>query len=90
MGLDIPMMMSTYNDIRFTPALNVARRIEFLPEDKKPSACISCGACSTICPQKIDIPEALSSLADIVEKVPKWVDICRQREEAERKLKGEK
>lgn len=90
MGLDIPMMMSTYNDIRFTPALNVSRRIEFLPEDKKPSACISCGACSTICPQKIDIPEALSSLADIVEKVPKWVDICRQREEAERKLKGEK
>ena len=90
MGLDIPMMISTYNEIRFTPVLNAARRIEFLPEDKKPSACISCGACSFICPQKIDIPEALSSLSEMVEKVPKWVDICRQREEAERRLRCEK
>ena len=90
MGLDIPMMMNTYNDIRFTPALNVSRRIEFLPEDKKPSACLSCGACSMICPQKIDIPAALCSLSEIVEKVPKWVDICRQREEAERRLKAGK
>ncbi len=90
MGLDIPMMLSTYNEIRFTPAMSVARRIEFLPEDKKPSACISCGACSFICPQKIDIPKALSSLSELVDKVPKWADICRQREEEERRLKGEK
>lgn len=80
MGLDIPLLMSTYNELQVSVALNVARRVEFLPDDKKPSACIGCGKCTYVCPQKIDIPTVLHKLSEITDKAPKWVDICRQRE----------
>jgi len=90
MGLDIPMLMATLNEIRCTAAINIARRIEFLPEDKKPSACIGCGACTAICPQHMDIPTLLKELSRRAESVPKWADICRERELAEERLKSAK
>ena len=62
-------------------------RIEALPDDKKPSACIGCGACTQICPQKIDVPEVLRALDDALAKVPSWREISRQREEAAKKLR---
>ena len=85
MGLDIPMLLATYNDIRFSPSVTVGMRVEFLPEDKKASACIGCGACTQICPQNIDIPGAMKGLADKLSQLPTWADICRQREEAAKK-----
>ncbi|MBQ8620678.1 MAG: aldo/keto reductase [Clostridia bacterium] len=85
MGLDIPMMLSVYNDLRFSPSVSVAMRLEMLPQDKQPSACIGCGACAAICPQKIDIPEAMRDLAAKLETIPKWADICKAREEAAKK-----
>ncbi|MBQ7887684.1 MAG: aldo/keto reductase [Clostridia bacterium] len=85
MGLDIPMLLSVYNDIRFSPGVGVAVRIEHFPQDKQPSACIGCGACAAICPQKIDIPEAMRDLAARLETIPKWADICKAREEAAKK-----
>lgn len=87
-GLDIPMLIATYNEIRFSPAVNVAMRLEALPEEKKPSACIGCGKCAKICPQKIDIPAAMKGLAEETRKLPSWAEICRQREEAARKAKA--
>ena len=85
MGLDIPMLLSTYNDIRFAPVVNTSMRIEFMEEDKKPSACIGCGASANICPQNIDIPSALKDLSDRLSKMPSWVEISRQREAAAKK-----
>lgn len=82
MGLEIPMLLATYNELRFSPAINVAMRLEGLPADKQASACIGCGACAAICPQRIDIPAAMKDLADKLAGIPKWADICRQREEA--------
>jgi len=84
-GLDIPMLIATYNEIRFSPAVNVAMRLEALPEEKKPAACIGCGKCAKICPQKIDIPAAMKNLEEEVAKLPSWAEIYRQREEAARK-----
>ncbi len=84
-GLDIPGLISTYNEIRFSPAVNVAMRIEFMPEDKKPSACIGCGQCTQMCPQNIDVPGALKDFAEKLSKLPSWAEICRQREAAARK-----
>lgn len=84
MGLDIPMLLSTYNELRFSPAVNVAMRLEGMPEDKQPSACIACGACAAMCPQGIGIPGHLADMARLLETIPKWRDICRQREEAAR------
>ncbi|MBE6946620.1 MAG: 4Fe-4S dicluster domain-containing protein [Ruminococcaceae bacterium] len=84
MGLDIPMLMETYNDMRFSINTNTAMRIQGLPEDKKPTACIGCGACAQVCPQKIDIPEVIAKLNGLMEKAPSWVEICKQREAAQK------
>ena len=81
-GLDIPGLISTYNELRFSPAVNVAMRIEFMPEDKKPTACIGCGQCTRMCPQNIDVPGALKDFAEKLSKLPSWAEICRQREAA--------
>ena len=81
-GLDIPMLLGIYNEIRFAPAVNAAMRIEFLEESKKPSACIGCGKCAKICPQNIDILGAMKDLAEKVSNLPSWAEICRQREAA--------
>ena len=86
MGLDIPRLISGYNDIRFSPGLTVAMQLDALPDDKLPSACIGCGACSRICPQKIDIPAAMKDFTAILTKLPKWADICRQRAAAAKAL----
>lgn len=90
-GLDIPMLIHAYNDVKFSGGgMTVAMQFDALPEDKRPSACIKCGACAAICPQNIDIPGALSELADILSQTPSWAELCRQREEAARKLKEQK
>ena len=86
MGLDIPTYISVLNDLRFAPITNSAMMIEFAPEDKKPSACIACGKCAKICPQNIDIPAAMKELTETVAKIPSWREVCRQREEEQKKL----
>lgn len=86
MGLNIPLMMATCSELRFTPTTNVAMRLEGLPLTQQPSACIGCGACAQMCPQKIDIPGVMAELNEKLSAIPKWVDICRQREEAAKKM----
>ena len=88
MELNIPMLMSVYNEIRVSPITNVAMRVEALPQEKQPSSCIACGACVSICPQNIDIPKHLTDLAEALKKIPSWAEICRQRAEAAAKLKN--
>ena len=83
MGLDIPTMMSICSDIRFAPVVNSVMMLQFAPEDKKPSACIACGKCTKICPQGIDIPAVMKELAERLESIPQWAEICRQREAAQ-------
>ena len=84
-GLDIPKLLSAYNDFRFAVNFNVTMAMEALPEDKRPSACLGCGACAQVCPQKIDIPGALKDFSEALAKQPSWAEICRQRDEAQRK-----
>ena len=80
-GLDIPELISVYNDLSYQKSANTAMRVEFLPEDKKPEACIGCGQCNEICPQKIDIPKTLADLSETISGMRSWRDICREREE---------
>ena len=84
-GLDIPALLNMYNQLRFSPNINVAMRVEALPAEKRPSACIACGACGKMCPQSIAIPTAMKEFSAALEKLPSWAEICRQREEAARK-----
>lgn len=88
MGLDIPLMMATCSELRFAPSVNIAMRLEGLPAAKQPSACMGCGACAQMCPQCINIPGVMAELADALSRLPKWADLCRQREEAAKKLRG--
>ncbi len=83
-GLDIPMLLATYNEIRVVPSVNASMRIEALEAEKQPAACIACGKCTKICPQGIDIPNAMKEFTEALAKIPSWAEICRQRAEAQR------
>lgn len=87
--LDIPKLLSLYNDMRFSPSFYVGMTIDSLEEDSKPSACIGCGKCAKICPQKIDIPKAIKEFSELLETTPHWEELCKQRDEAARKLREE-
>lgn len=67
MGLDIPHLISLYNEHSFTGGGFLApMALSALPEDKKPQACIGCRSCEAVCPQQIKISEAL---ADFTKKL---------------------
>ena len=85
-GLNIPMLIEVYNDLRYAPGVNSASKIEFMPEDKQPTACISCGRCVKMCPQHIDIPKTLIDFSNLLKTIPSWKAICAERAEAARKL----
>ena len=63
-------------------------RFDALPEDKRPAACIACGKCSRTCPQGIDVPAVLKELAQAIEKIPDWAQVCWEREEEARKSRS--
>lgn len=88
MELKIPMLIEIYNDLRYAPGVNSASKIEFMPEDKRPTACISCGNCIKMCPQKIDIPKTLADFSELLTTIPSWKKICAERAEAAAKLSG--
>ena len=85
LGLDIPKLLASYNEIVIAPSTNAIMWLDALEEEKLPSACVKCGKCSKICPQAIEIPEVLSDFVKRLEKIPKWADICREREELAKK-----
>lgn len=66
MGLDIPKLISLYNEQVFSGGgFIVSMNLASMPENKRPSACLSCGACQAVCPQNIKIPEIF---ADFVQR----------------------
>ena len=86
-GLNIPYLLDIANEVRFSPSINASMRIDPLPDDKKPSSCIGCGACKAICPQNIDVPSLLSELVENVKKIRPWSEICKEREEAAKRMR---
>jgi len=63
-------------------------QLDALPRDKWPGACIACGACAAVCPQKIAIPDELAAFAAELDKLPDWAEVCKARAEAERQEKA--
>ncbi len=82
LGLEIPSMIATYNDLKVDIRLNCTMWLEAVGPDKHPSACLKCGKCAKLCPQGIDIPGVLAALTEKLQEVTPWTEICRQREEA--------
>ena len=79
MGLDIPGLLSIANDLAVAKSFNVVSRYTIMDEDKKASACIGCGQCETVCPQKIHVPEEMQKLAALMETQKTWEEICAER-----------
>ncbi len=66
-GLDIPLFTEAYNTHVFshgTAPLSAA--VTSLPSEKLPSACIGCGACEALCPQKINISGMMRTFTEKV------------------------
>lgn len=63
-GLDIPSLISLYNEHAFTGGGFIApMRIGTLAEGKRPSDCLGCRSCEAVCPQKIKISEAFADFS---------------------------
>lgn len=66
-GIDIPKILALYNEHIFTGGGFIApMAISALPDDKKPSACISCKSCEAVCPQQLKIAEAMANFVDLL------------------------
>ena len=64
-GLDIPKLISLYNEQVFSGGgFIVSMNLSSMDENKRPSACISCGACQSVCPQSIKIPEIFADFVN--------------------------
>ena len=69
-GLDIPYILSLYNQYIYTNGSSFLpiMRLNALPEDKRPSACIGCRSCEAVCPQQIKISDAMKDFAERLKK----------------------
>ena len=65
MGLDIPKLISLYNDHKFTGGGFLAPMyVSSLNEDKRPTACIGCKSCEAVCPQNIKISQVMTDFSE--------------------------
>lgn len=64
--LDIPTILSLYNDARFTNSVITQMAVGAMPEEKQPSACIGCKSCEEVCPQQLKISLAMTDFVDIL------------------------
>lgn len=64
--LDIPMLLSLYNESRYHMGFITKNAVDSLDEAKRPDACIGCRSCEAVCPQQLKISEAM---ADFTEKL---------------------
>lgn len=63
-GLDIPRLLSLYNEHAFTGGGFIApMALSALPKDKRPQACLGCRSCEQVCPQQIRISEVLADFS---------------------------
>ena len=59
-GLDIPGLIALYNEHCFTEGGFIApMALSAIPEDKRPDSCIGCRSCEAVCPQQLNISEAM-------------------------------
>ena len=63
--LDIPWLIELYNEhqSREDGLFIAPMAMAALDDDKKPSACIGCGACEAVCPQNLPIPETFEKFS---------------------------
>jgi len=76
-GLDIPMLISTYNEASYDKktisrlSWGVIDLLDGLIDSEKPQSCIACGACTPLCPQNIDIPDTMKKFSALLDNQDK-------------------
>lgn len=65
--LDIPYLISLYNEHCYTGGFLVPMALMAVPAEKQPSACIGCRSCEAVCPQQIKISEAMTDFVKRLE-----------------------
>ena len=69
MSINIPEMIAKYNLYSFNKrAKNLIESVMNEKEGSRPTDCISCGACTSVCPQNINIPEVMAKISAVVEE----------------------
>ena len=70
MGLNIPGLLADYNEVKLEAGGSWRLQRQFgLPDDKRATACIGCGACTAHCPQQLPIPSAMKEMTDIMKSM---------------------
>ena len=62
--LDIPALLSLYNESRYHMGFITRNAVDAMDEDKRPDACIGCKSCEKVCPQQLKISEAMTDFAE--------------------------
>ena len=70
-GLDIPKLISMYNEASFERAFTLSFVLGAMKEEELPSACLACGDCKEICPQGIDVPGIMEKFAEVIANMPR-------------------
>lgn len=65
--IDIPLMMSLYNEAMVTGAdWRQTMALNAIDKSHWPQACISCGACEAVCPQSLKIPQVMADFVKLL------------------------
>ncbi len=67
-GLNIPYLLSLYNEHRSTTLAGgmsfiAPMALSAVEKEKQPSACIGCGSCEAVCPQQIKISQVMDEFS---------------------------
>ena len=69
-GLDIPKLISMYNEASFENPFILRFTLAAMTEAELPSACLACGDCKELCPQDIDIPDVMKRFVETIANMP--------------------
>lgn len=62
-GIDIPLVIELYNRAHAGEKdFELAKALTDIPENKRPSECVSCKSCEQVCPQQIKIAEMMKNI----------------------------
>jgi len=78
-GLDIPRIVSFYNELQVGFSMGMIMRYDALGESGKAANCVGCGQCTAMCPQNIAIPEIMGKVDEAFSAQPTWAEICKNR-----------
>ena len=69
-ALDIPFLLAAYNEYKTGGEKSMSSwrltRLNALPEERRPSACIGCGQCTAHCPQGLDVPAFMREMTELL------------------------